>query len=359
MSRISQANTFYEIQEKIGEGATSEVYSAFRRDTQGWLNQPVALKIIKSKKNVQILKLEYEKLLQVRSKHCIQVFGLENLKQGSALVLERIYGVTLAQLLEADGLSLKHKCIVLRQIKKGLSDLHGYGLIHGDLNLNNILINQEGTVKLIDFGFFNDHESWVSPHFASPKILAGEKPNQDSDWFALSRISKLIFNQGKDRVSIFSKVITPVLILLSFIFISEKSEQRVQESLAQIIFNLSQKTSLTTKALYFERSSTHEKRSPLKNLILLYTLALVIFISIFIPDNVFESHHFATLKITGEEWVEFSVNQLPVQYGPIEKSNIRAGQYLIHWKTPHLSKHENLKLKPQQTFWLKAENKTL
>ena len=60
MKRIKSKNVYYEIEKQIGDGLTSEVYKAFRVDGQGWTKQPVALKIIKSKKDVRILKREFD-----------------------------------------------------------------------------------------------------------------------------------------------------------------------------------------------------------------------------------------------------------------------------------------------------------
>ena len=155
MGKISTSQVYYEIQEKIGEGLTSEVYKAFRSDPNGWTRQEVALKIVKSRKSIQILKREFEKLLKIRSKYCVQVIAWESLPQGQALVLEFLNGLTLEKIERRGGLTKDLTCEVLSQSLLGLKALHRQGIVHGDLNLKNIIVTGTGVVKLIDFGFFS------------------------------------------------------------------------------------------------------------------------------------------------------------------------------------------------------------
>ncbi|MCB0378795.1 MAG: protein kinase, partial [Bdellovibrionales bacterium] len=97
MERVSGQAPIYEIQNLIGEGLTSCVYKAVRKDPRGWTAQKVALKVLKSKKDVHILKNEFEKLQRVRSKYCVKLLAWETLPQGPALVLELLQGLSLQE----------------------------------------------------------------------------------------------------------------------------------------------------------------------------------------------------------------------------------------------------------------------
>ncbi len=358
MSKVSNQSMYYEIQEKMGEGATCEVYSAFRTDSEGWMRQPVALKIIKSQKNVQILKMEFEKLLRVRSQHCVQVYGWENFPQGTALVLERIHGVTLDQILKAPSLKWYHKAEIFRQIQKGLVDLHQHSVLHGDLNLSNILVDHEGLVKLIDFGFFSDKESWVTPYFASPNILAGEGPSKENDLYALGQIEKYMFSlKGRSlrRIQCLAyKMLTPFDRGKNF----ERAHNFNQKSLAGIVHLLLKKSEFITQVIGVKKPSIEKIETRGRFFLRFLTFAFFLVLALW-PETKTEKNQFATLKITGGEWFELSLNHLPPQYAPLEKRKIRLGRYNLFWKSAQSSGHKTLLLKKPETFWLKASGKTL
>ena len=155
MKKRSDSSTYYEIANLLGEGLNSCVYRAFRKDEKTSLTQEVALKILKSKKLVHLWRAEFETLRQVRSPHCLSVFGWEWIEDKPALVLECVDGLSLNELFRQTDLSIEEASEVFRQIQCGLEHLRQLGLCHGDLSLKNILINRKGLVKLVDFGLGN------------------------------------------------------------------------------------------------------------------------------------------------------------------------------------------------------------
>ncbi|ODV60234.1 uncharacterized protein ASCRUDRAFT_8984 [Ascoidea rubescens DSM 1968] len=68
---------------------------------------------------------------------------------------------------------------VLDQIEKDVNYLHKNSFFHGDLNPDNILINDKDQIKIIDFG------GGVSPQY-NPDRMDGKKP----DWICLKLIKK-------------------------------------------------------------------------------------------------------------------------------------------------------------------------
>jgi serine/threonine protein kinase len=184
--------TIYELGEVLGQGSNGTVFMATRRDSSGSIRQSVAVKILNSKKSVDIWRREFESLSRVHSKYCVRVFGFEWLQDQPALILELINGVTLADLArfsEFDGQDLN---CVGAQVVAGLKDLKAQGMCHGDLSPNNILIDTRGGVKLVDFGFGNTSTGRrkVTVEFAAPEILAGGEATEQTDLWSLGQILK-------------------------------------------------------------------------------------------------------------------------------------------------------------------------
>ena len=84
---------------------------------------------------------------------------------------------------------------ILGSIYEGLRDLNKQGLCHGDLSLDNVLIDEKGHIKLIDFGRANyEQEVRGTPPFIAPEILQGVRSNFLSDLYALGVIEAVAQN---------------------------------------------------------------------------------------------------------------------------------------------------------------------
>ncbi len=77
--------------------------------------------------------------------------------------------LSLAQLLEVATLSLAHKRDLLRQMAAGLVQLHCLAVAHNDLKPDNMLLDEEGTLKLADLG----QASFKALHLALPRGTPG------------------------------------------------------------------------------------------------------------------------------------------------------------------------------------------
>ncbi len=119
---------------------------------------------------------------------------------GAILVSERIKGPSLRTLVNAnpDGLPKIVTAAVARQICRGLQYLHQHGVIHRDIKPDNVLITEEGTVKLCDFGIailatYNNMTSHITAdgnfvgtlRYAAPEMVSGQQYGPSSDIYAL------------------------------------------------------------------------------------------------------------------------------------------------------------------------------
>ncbi|MEO5338752.1 MAG: protein kinase [Magnetospirillum sp. WYHS-4] len=117
------------------------------------LNRRVVIKTLKDGEDERRLIDEQRSLINLRSKHVVQLFDIvvldNDLKKKTGLVLEHIDGKNLEWAsFSQDNLFLK----ILWQIACGLADIHAAGIIHRDIKPDNIRIDTNGVIKIIDFG---------------------------------------------------------------------------------------------------------------------------------------------------------------------------------------------------------------
>ncbi len=192
----------FEVGELLGEGSQGRVYKALRHDQAANLRQTLAVKILHSKNAVAIWKKEFESLSRVKSPYCVQVFSFERLNGAPALILEFVDGVTLAELGKTCLLCRNDIEEILAQVQEGLKDLSRQNIFHGDLSPHNVLVDIQGTIRLLDFGLANGShcEIRVTPEFAAPERMAGHTANFLSDLFSLGRLECFLMGQPTDYV---------------------------------------------------------------------------------------------------------------------------------------------------------------
>ena len=144
----------YLVQAKIASGGTSTVY----RGLDVRLDRPVALKVMDSRyagDDQFLTRFQLEARTVARLKHpgLVAVYdqGLDG--RHPFLVMELIEGGTLRELLAERGPMPPHAVVaVLRPVLGGLAAAHRAGLVHRDVKPENVLISDDGDVKIADFG---------------------------------------------------------------------------------------------------------------------------------------------------------------------------------------------------------------
>ncbi len=144
----------YLVQAKIASGGTSTVY----RGLDVRLDRPVALKVMDSRYagDEQFLtrfRLEARAVARLNNRALVAVYDQGKDGRHPFLVMELIEGGTLRELLIERGPMPPHAVVaVLRPVLGGLAAAHRAGLVHRDVKPENILISDDGDVKLADFG---------------------------------------------------------------------------------------------------------------------------------------------------------------------------------------------------------------
>ena len=144
----------YLIQSKIASGGTSTVYRGL--DTR--LDRPVAVKVMDSRYagDEQFLtrfQREARTVARLKDPGLVAVYDQGSDARHPFLVMELIEGGTLRELLGERGPMPPYAvAAVLRPVLGGLAAAHRAGLVHRDVKPENVLISDDGEVKIADFG---------------------------------------------------------------------------------------------------------------------------------------------------------------------------------------------------------------
>nr|WP_139830042.1 protein kinase [Mycobacterium triplex] len=144
----------YLVQGKIASGGTSTVY----RGLDVRLDRPVALKVMDSRyagdsEFLTRFQLEARTVARLKNPGLVAVYDQGLDARHPFLVMELIEGGTLRELLAERGPMPPHAVVaVLRPVLGGLAAAHRAGLVHRDVKPENVLISDDGDVKIADFG---------------------------------------------------------------------------------------------------------------------------------------------------------------------------------------------------------------
>lgn len=242
----------YEILELIGEGGMAGVYKARCH----LLNRFVAVKILRSEfvSDADFLK-KFEKESQASASlshpNIVNVYDVGTDGDAHYIVMELVNGITLKQYIQnkATYLSTQEIVQIARQIAMALDHAHSNGIVHRDIKPHNILITDDGHIKVADFGIarattsatiVKTNEAMGSVHYASPEQARGGFIDARSDLYSLGI---LMFELATGRVPFDGD--TPVSIALKHlkeeVVPPSMVNTHVSESLEAVIMKLIQK----------------------------------------------------------------------------------------------------------------------
>jgi serine/threonine protein kinase len=182
----------YEIIRSLGSGGFGSVYLA--RDT--WLEIKVAIKV-PHKQSAELYKLLKEPRLQAALNHpnIVRMIAAEKENRIFFMVMEYVKGKTLEKILEKDRvLDWETAVGYIKQIAQGIDHAHKNKIIHRDLRPSNIMVSEEGTAKITDFGTsaWLNNIPYASTRIGSPPYMAPEqflgKASYQSDIYSLGCI---------------------------------------------------------------------------------------------------------------------------------------------------------------------------
>jgi serine/threonine protein kinase len=150
---IGQTISHYTILETIGHGGMGVVYKA--RDTR--LNRLVAIKTLPAERMAdqeRIRRFEQEAISASALNHpnIITIYEIDSTGQVAFIAMEYIKGRSLNEVIPANGLDTGQALKYAVQIADALAALHREGIVHRDLKPANIMVGENASVKVLDFG---------------------------------------------------------------------------------------------------------------------------------------------------------------------------------------------------------------
>src|SRR5262245_49617814 len=143
----------YEIRSKIGEGGMGEVYVA--RDTQ--LGRDVAVKVLPANYSddaERLHRFEQEACAASALNHpnILSIYDVGTHNGSPYVVSELLQGQTLRQRISGTALPQRKATDYALETARGLAAAHEKGIVHRDLQPDNLFITNDGRVKILDFG---------------------------------------------------------------------------------------------------------------------------------------------------------------------------------------------------------------
>jgi serine/threonine protein kinase len=178
----------YRIIRKLGAGAMATVFLA----QQESLDRPVAIKVLPKKfsENEDFLERFYKEgraAAKLNDANIVQAYDVGKSGEYHYFVMEYVDGDTVyEQITEKKKLSQEEALPIIRQVALALKHAHRVGFIHRDIKPKNIMIANNGDVKLADLGLaraLDDREAaeaeagraYGTPYYISPEQIRGKK----------------------------------------------------------------------------------------------------------------------------------------------------------------------------------------
>ena len=189
-------NDRYEIIKTIGEGGMANVYLAY--DTI--LERNVAVKVLRGdlasdEKFVRRFQREALSASSLNHPNVVEMYDVGEDNGNFYIVMEYIDGKTLKQLIKKRGhLTVAEAIDIMVQLTSGLSVAHESYIIHRDIKPQNIMILEDGMVKITDFGIAmainaadltQTNSVMGSVHYLPPEQAAGKGSTIKSDIYSL------------------------------------------------------------------------------------------------------------------------------------------------------------------------------
>ncbi len=221
MAQIPSKVGKYLIDSVLGRGGMGEVYKAH----DPALGRYVALKIMRGPAmDDAVARVRFVREAQaaggLRHPNIVTIYDLGEVEGQMFIAMEFIQGDDLEKIIKTRAsLSIEDRLNMMIQVCEGVSYAHKNSIVHRDLKPANIRIDQEGVVKIMDFGIAKmEHSNMTAsgtvlgtPFYMSPEQVRGLRVDGRSDVYALGAILYEVMTYEKafpgDMASVFYKIV--------------------------------------------------------------------------------------------------------------------------------------------------------
>jgi tRNA A-37 threonylcarbamoyl transferase component Bud32 len=170
----------YDVLERVGAGGMGVVYRAYDPE----LHREVALKLLKASRGSEKAEAKRRKRLlrearamaQLSHPNVIPVYDVGEHADGLYVAMEFVLGLNARQWLKQEKPPWRRTLGVFRAAGRGLAAAHSAGLVHRDFKPANVLVGDDGRVRVLDFGLaravVDEAEPEVAPGFAEGEVEA-------------------------------------------------------------------------------------------------------------------------------------------------------------------------------------------
>ena len=195
LSRGQKINERYEIVTSIGEGGMANVYLAH----DSILDRDVAIKVLRgdlenNEKFIRRFQREAKSVSNLSHPNIVEVYDVGEEEGQHYIVMEYINGRTLKQLVQKRGaLTVAEVMDIMAQITDGLIQAHDAYIVHRDIKPQNIMILDNGMIKITDFGIAmsmnatqltQTNSVMGSVHYLPPEQASGKQATMKSDIYS-------------------------------------------------------------------------------------------------------------------------------------------------------------------------------
>lgn len=186
----------YKLLKMIGGGGMANVYLAY----DSILDRDVAVKILRldyanNEEFIKRFHREAQSVTSLSHPNIVNIFDVGEEEGIYYLVMEYVPGQTLKQYIQQHGmLSVQEALDIMEQLTSAMAHAHHFEIVHRDIKPQNILMRDDGVVKVTDFGIATattattiTHTNSVlgSVHYLSPEQARGGIANKKSDIYSL------------------------------------------------------------------------------------------------------------------------------------------------------------------------------
>lgn len=196
MDSLPSAIGRFEIVDRIGQGGMGSLLLAW----DPLLERQIAIKVLKEAGNEELrarFTREARAVARLRHPHIVTIFDVGEHQGQPFIAMEYIQGHTLGELVRRpDPLPVLRVLDWISDVCDGLGYAHRAGIVHRDIKPANLMVDVEGSVKILDFGIARVAESGMTQkglligtlNYMSPEQLTGAPLDGRSDMFAVGAV---------------------------------------------------------------------------------------------------------------------------------------------------------------------------